>query len=82
MRAFGTVYIVEYGLALLIDKACEQLLRIPEYQSPSENLRGCIERGETWDKLAAHEQKAEESSDRAGWELERGECNRQAMPLR
>ena len=81
-RAFGGVYIVEYGLALLIDKACEKLLRIPEHQRPSEDLRGCIECGETWDKLAAHEQQAEESGDRAGWELERGECNGQAMPLR
>jgi hypothetical protein len=52
------VYIVEYGLALLIDKACEKLLRIPEHQRPSEDLRGCIECGETWDKLAAHEQQA------------------------
>ena len=55
MRAFGAAYIVEYSLALLINKACEQLLRIPEYQRPGEDLRGCIECAETWDKLAAHE---------------------------
>jgi hypothetical protein len=29
LRPVGTAHIVEYGLALLIDKAGEQLLRIP-----------------------------------------------------
>src|SRR5262249_37997767 len=73
--------IVEYGLALLIDKAGEQLLRVPEDQRPSKDLCGRVQCAEARNELATHEQQAEEGGDRAGRELEGGESNRQAVPF-
>jgi hypothetical protein len=37
-RLVGTAYIIEYGLALLIDEAGKELLGIPKHQCPGENL--------------------------------------------
>jgi hypothetical protein len=42
LRLVGAAHIVKDGLALLIDKACEQLLRIPKHQCPGKDLRGCV----------------------------------------
>ena len=81
MRPVGAAHIVEYGLALLIDKACEQLLRIPKHQRPGKDLRGGVQCAEAGDELAAHEQQAKEGGDRAGWQLERSKSNRQAIPF-
>jgi hypothetical protein len=81
LRPVGAAHIVEHGLALLIDKAGEQLLRVPEDQRPGKDLCGRVQRAETGDELATHEQQAEEGGDRAGRELEGGERNRQAVPL-
>ena len=79
LRPIGTTYIVEYGLALLIDKAGEQLLRVPEDQRPGKDLRGRIQRTEAGDELAPHEQQAEEGGNRASRELEDGESEGQAV---
>jgi hypothetical protein len=43
LRPVGAAHIVEYGLALLIDKTGEQLLRVPEDQRPGKDLRGRIQ---------------------------------------
>jgi hypothetical protein len=56
LRPVGAAHIVEYGLALLIDKAGEQLLRVPEDQCPGNDLRGRIQCAEAGDELATHEQ--------------------------
>jgi hypothetical protein len=56
LRPVGAAHIVEHGLALLIDKAGEQLLRIPEDQRPSKDLCGCVQCAEAGDELATHEQ--------------------------
>jgi hypothetical protein len=42
LRLVGAAHIIEYGLALLIDKAGEQLLRVPEDQCPGKDLRGRV----------------------------------------
>src|ERR1700749_5357708 len=81
LRPVGAAHTVEYGLALLIDKAGEQLLRVPEDQRPGKDLRGRIQCAEAGDELATHEQQAEEGGDRASRELEGGEGNRQAVPF-
>ena len=81
LRPVGAAHIIEYGLALLIDKAGEQLLRVPEDQRPGKDLCGCVQCAEAGDELATHEQQAEEGSDRASREFEGGEGNRQAVPL-
>ena len=81
LRLIGAAHIVEYGLALLIDKAGEQLLRVPEDQRPGKDLRGGIQCAEAGDELATHEQQAEEGGDRASRELEGGERNGQAVPF-
>src|SRR5215813_8552379 len=81
LRPVGAAHVVEYGLTLLIDKAGEQLLRVPEDQSPGKDLCGCVQCAEAGDELASHEQQAEEGGDRARWELEGGERNGQAVPF-
>ena len=50
LRLVGAAHIVEYGLALLIDKAGEQLLRVPEDQRPGKDLCGRIKRAEAGDE--------------------------------
>ena len=81
LRPIGAAHTVEYGLALLIDKAGEQLLRVPEDKCPGKDLRGCVQCAEAGDELAAHEQQAEEGGDRASRELEGGERNGQTEPF-
>src|ERR1700749_544105 len=81
LRPVGAAHTVEYGLALLIDKAGEQLLRGPEDQRPGKDLCGCIQCAEAGDELASHEQQAEECGDSASRELEGGEGNEQTVPF-
>ena len=63
----GTAHAFEHRLALLIDKACEELLRVPKHQRPGKDLAWRVQRAEAGYELAAHEQQAEECGDGARW---------------
>src|SRR5205809_1642067 len=63
LRPVCSADVIEYGLALLIDKAGEQLLSVPKDQRPGEDLRGRVQRAEARDELATHEQQAQEGGD-------------------
>lgn len=52
----GTAHAFEHRLALLIDKACEELLRVPKQQRPGKDLRGRIKCAEPGNELATYEQ--------------------------
>jgi hypothetical protein len=75
-------YAVEYGLALLVHQAGEQLLRVAEDKGPRQDLSGRVEGAEAGDELAAHEQQTEERRDGPGGEFECGEGDRQAVQIR
>ena len=81
LRSVGSANIVKDGLALLIHKSGEQLLRVPEDQGPGEDLRGCVQRAETRDELATHEEQAEKSRDCTGRKLEGGKGHGQTIPF-
>src|ERR671916_125266 len=77
----GPAHGVEYSMALLINEAGEQLLRVTEDDRPTEDLRGRVQGSETGYELAAHEQEAEKSGDGAGRQLERRERDGKAVRL-
>jgi hypothetical protein len=59
----GAAHILKYGLALLINEASKQLLRIPEHERPSKNLGGGVECAKPWHELATDERQTQERSD-------------------
>jgi hypothetical protein len=42
LRPIGAAHIIEYRLALLINKAGKELLCVPEDQCPGKDLRGRV----------------------------------------
>ena len=52
----GAADTLQYGPALLIDEAREELLSVPKYQCPGDNLSRRVQCGEPWHELATHEE--------------------------
>jgi hypothetical protein len=67
---------VEHAVGLLIDEAGKQLLRVPEYHGPGENLTRCIQCAKARHELATHEQYAKECSEGADREFKGYEGDR------